>query len=116
MENNIQQNLWEQIRQFYQDRLGIEPSLVEIMADFEVLKLCASGSSNTTIAGFLNMDAELVSNIIDKHFGFMGWKIDLDINPIRLYKNGELHLDNDTTQKVCETFSCLERLLDEKWI
>ena len=132
----IEQNeLWDYLKQFYKEKFGMEPGLVDIMADIDILRLCATGASTKSIVSFLNLEPEIVEDVLDKYFGFKGWINDLQINPLAIYK----HPDNGgfrTLQEfsnymtsvygyvdMLETiYNCvvvtdmLERLLDEKWI
>jgi len=117
MKTQSQTEIWEQIRQFYHDKFGIEPNLVDLMSDFDILKLCVTGSSTLHIAEFLDYySVEYVKDIINKHFGFTGWETDLLVSPLRLYNAREAEFLDEKTKSICEIFSVLERLLDEKWI
>jgi len=126
--------LWESVKQFYQEKFGIAPELVDVMADFYVLKLCATGASNSSIAHFLDMEVEIVGEIIDRNFGFTGWDNNLDFNPLRLYKSMNEVSKELFRDRVIEDYKYvedaiitrmfdasalvnnLERLLDENWI
>ena len=104
---------WNQVKQFYKDKFDLEPNMVELATNFDILKMCATGASNKTIADFLEIDEELVSAVIDKYLEFSGWEFDLPTNPMKLYNAGEVEF---TAKNICEQFSVLERLLNEKWI
>ena len=126
--------IWEQVKQFYKDRFGIEPQLVEIMSDFNILRMCASGTSNDSIAKMFNLDIEYVSYVIEKYFGFKGFPMDLSISPLAIYKEFDskdpqsFHAKlvslgfNDNFQETefmretAETVYKLEVILDEQWI
>ncbi len=110
---------WEEVKRFYKERFGIEPVLVELMSDINILRLCATGASNNAITEFLSLPLEdelfhPVSDVIDKYYGFRGWANNLDYSPLRLLESGEL--TDELQIRVCETYLALERLLDEKWI
>lgn len=142
MTNNIQQQeLWEQIQQYYLDKFGIEPNLVDVMSDIDTLRLCATGSANKSIATFLGLPQEgdvyqyqPIGNLLDKYFGFRGWQEDLHLNPLQYYRS----LNSPDMEKfkyyvvlrygiidslvIVHMYNAsaivdkLERLLDEKWV
>lgn len=136
MENK--QETWEQIKKFYQDKFGVEPALVDLMADYDILKLCASGSGNKRISEFLSMDMKDVTFILDKCLGFGGWNNDLTFSPLSIYSQLEDKSYESFVDKVVKTADDdfawnlnrelnhayesarfvynLERLIDEKWI
>lgn len=134
MKETNKEELWEQVNKFYMDKFGATPELIEIATNIDLLQMCARGASNEKIAEILELDEEVVSYIIDKYLGFMGWKTDLSFNPIKLYKelgSPEIaafveevilrhgHLMNyDLKNIYMAAFMTdnLERLLDEKWI
>ena len=125
---------WEQVKQFYKDKFDIEGSMVELATNFDILKMCAAGASNKSIAMFLEIDEELASAVIDKYLGFMGWREDLSFSPILYYKQlnsppidkfvEEMiikfgHMFNMDMKHLYDAASIteqLERLLDDKWI
>lgn len=128
------QELWHQIKKFYREKFGIEPDLVNLMADFDIMRLCASGSSTVSIAEFLGANPDDVADLLDMRLGFFGWGKDLTFSPLRVYnkledKNlesfrnkvvtayGYIHNDDITKMySAAELISRLEQLLDEKWI
>jgi hypothetical protein len=112
-------DLWENVKGFYKEKFDIEPEIVDLFCDFSVLLLCVSGSSNKSISNFLDMDALDVENTLLKYYGFPGWLDDLEINPIRKFKEGTLTSDiqyYEVLEMLCEKFSYLEELLNERWI
>lgn len=126
--------VWKQVQQFYIDKFGATPELIEIATDFDILKMSASGSGNDKISEFLSVEEEVVASIIDMHFGFGGWKHDLEFSPLRVYKGldtKDLESYRDViiiqygyqfTKKLDNMYRAaalvekLERLLDEKWL
>jgi len=133
MENK--QETWEQVRKYYKEKFGIEPELVDIMADYDIIKLCASGASNKNIAETLNLPGETtVSSTIDGRIGFIGFSADLLFSPLGLYKSLSEKtfdkfrdklimefgfVDNDGIQRLYDLVTYvenMERVLDEKWI
>ena len=137
MEHLIEMNdnsIWEEIKTFYREKFGTAPEMVDVAADFDILKLSASGSGNKQISEFLDCDTDLVGNIIESHFGFRGWISDLGFSPLKIYKG----LDTKDLESFRNTVIIsygyfpnamvegmhsasglvekLERLLDDKWI
>ncbi len=129
----MENETWNQIKQFYKDKFDVEPALVDIMADYDIIKLCATGASNKSIANILKLEPYDVSCIIDKRLGFKGWTNDLKFNPLQTYKNLDtndflVYEDYVVTRygyesgilemsfSVARIASELERLINEKWI
>lgn len=128
------QELYNQIKQFYKEKFGIDAELVDIVSVFDILKLCASGASNKSISCFLDESEILISQIVDAYLGFNGWKEDLFFSPLKLYKDLESPEEVDFVNKVVEIYGYkwnmdlhrmyesarlaedMEKLLDEKWV
>jgi hypothetical protein len=126
--------LWNEVKDFYYERFGIAPELVEIAPILDLLRLCASGSSNKTIANFFNETEEGLMELFDAYLGFMGWEKDLSFSPLRVYKELNCGSSDIFTDAVVQTYGYkvdqdikrmyesakmvekLERLFDEKWI
>lgn len=83
--------LWETIKNYYKETFGIDKSLVDLLASYDIALLCASGASNKRIShfihGFSDVDIteEEVSKELSNVLGFSGWEKDLDINPYLEY-------------------------------
>jgi hypothetical protein len=126
---------WDRVKQFYKDKFNIEPALVDIMSEIDVLKLCATGSSNKSISKFLDLDEEFVSETISKRLGLNGWVADLPFNPFRMYKSLGAPYDLESFRNIViisygyqsdleinKMYNAagivvnLEKLLDEQWI
>lgn len=128
-----EEKVWEQVQQFYKETFGLEPYMVDMMIDHPILKMCAAGSSNKTIAEFIGT-TDSIEDVLDKHFGFRGWSVDLEFSPIRIYNElgrcdeqtfvdqivirfGNLmNIDIHNMYKACVAFTNIERMLDETWI
>ncbi len=126
--------VWEEVRKFYIEKFGISPELVDIAPILDLLRLCASGSSNKSIAKFFDETEEGLMELFDAHLGFMGWDIDMKFSPLKLYKelddkSLESFKDAVVTKygyhhpwfierlyKTASFVDKLERLFDEKWI
>ena len=84
-------DIWRNIKTFYEDNFGISEELVEVMACDNILLLCASGTSNKKISEFLDVDEESVADAIDRYLStekisFSGWDISLRVNPFSIYQ------------------------------
>lgn len=126
--------LWEQVKTFYKDKFGSSPELVDIAADYDILKMYAAGSGILSIANFLDLSNQLVTDVITRNFGFYGMDEDLNLNPLKIYKELDTKdlesfkniivtnygyypdkiLDNMWT--AASLVSSLERLLNDHWI
>lgn len=78
---------WEEVKEFYLETFGIKAWAVEIMANIDILVLCASGSSNLSISNFTEVPLDEVTKVIEQTFKFQGWLIDLPVNPYGMYRN-----------------------------
>lgn len=81
MNRKTRNEIWDAIVKFYADSFGIPSELVELMAVYDILKLCATGSTNRQIAEYLGEDVKEVGKILETYFHFDGWPIELPINP-----------------------------------
>lgn len=124
---------WEEIKTFYREKFGTAPELVELAPVVDLLRLCASGSSNKSIAKFFGETETGLMELFDAHLGFMGWENDLPFSPLKLYKEMGLpaqqefadavmlrgfkwSMDIDKMYMSVKLVERLERLFDETWI
>jgi hypothetical protein len=132
---------WNDVKQFYVNSFGISPELVDLLADNDILTLCVSGSSNATISTNLDIDVECVNEIILNILDFTGWKYDLDINPLNVYndlafidnKGGYplykefdaiiikkdpsiVDKDRKTMFRLCKLYDSISSRLDKEWV
>jgi hypothetical protein len=84
-------NDWEYIKWFYKKVLGVDSNLVDLIADYDILKLCAEGWSNRHISNELELDLETVTSLIGWHFGFSGFENDLGLNTKMMYTGSKLN-------------------------
>jgi len=77
---------WKNILKIHSNRTDTSERVVNLLAVFEVLRLCVSGVSNKTIADMLSLDDFYVREILLEFLAFNGLKHDLPFSPIRLYK------------------------------
>ena len=76
---------WNDVKDFYKDKFGIDGWVVELYANLDILLLCASGASNESISKFTDIPEEEVRKVIRNTFGFEGWVEDLPLNPYKVY-------------------------------
>jgi hypothetical protein len=123
---------WNQVKDFYTQKFGIAPELVDIAPVLDLLRLCASGSSNKTIALFYEENEEWLADMFDAYLGFRGWQNDLKFSPLMYYKQRGFKTEQEFIDEVtmrfgynpatkemynaCVVVEQLERLFDEKWI
>jgi hypothetical protein len=101
---------WNVVRQFYMESFGVAPELVDLMASNEILLMCVSGSSNSSISRILNIDIEDVQDIISTIFNFDGWDDDLEFNPYQIYQ-----IDNEYIAFVGEIAELIEHFMLTDW-
>jgi hypothetical protein len=115
---------WEYIKEFYKEHFGTDKWVVEMFANMDILLLCVSGASNTTISSFLNIPIDEIKLVIEEVFEFKGWEVDLDINPYKDYKEnlsdftlmyGDSEIGSQLLS-ICETMSDIEERIDNEWI
>lgn len=125
-------NDWEYIKEFYKQHFGIDNWVVEMMANRDILLLCASGASNRTISTFLDISQDEIELVIKESFDFIGWKEDLPVNPYRLYSNvlgsfdefyKEMKNSNvfelraiEDVHSICRTMKEIEERIYDEWI
>lgn len=80
---------WIKFRKFYSELYHIKNSLVDMIAVYEILLFCASGRSNKTIARFLDMEEDYVSDVLEEFISFRGFEYDLDLNPSSIFDRVE---------------------------
>lgn len=129
---------WNIVRQFYMESFGISPDVVDLMASNDILLMCVSGSSTSSISRILDIDEHAVSEIIDTVFSFSGWDSDIEFNPYKIYKEDKEYIsfvgsivdlniefkinpaleikDINTMYANCEIYSTIEDKLDKEWI
>ena len=128
---------WEAVRQFYQEKFGIQPDTVDLFASNDILVLCTSGCSNKSISNTLDIDEESIQDVIELVFDFPGWEKDLDVNGYSIYsyivntgngtfmdfKNEIVHLCPSmkadavkTLFLICEEYLKISTRLENEWV
>lgn len=113
---------WDLIRALHSEKTHIPPSVVDYIAVEEILRDCAVGLSNTTIASSYNMDIDYVNGCTNYFLEFSGWTDDLSVSPLVFFDNGELEklsefdLSDETIKQarlVCLKYNRIKELIDE---
>lgn len=123
---------WEYVKEFYKTHFGIDEWVIELYANLDILQLCASGASNKSIVEFCDLEEDDVVEILMNTFKFPGWKIDLPINPYKVFSNvGEseeaFHKEIKDSNifelktitdvyKLCKTMKDIEERIADEWI
>jgi hypothetical protein len=134
---------WEVVKEFYKSKFGMKDWVVEMIANLDILSLCVSGASNDSIVKFLDIELNEVIQVLYDTFEFSGWRIDLPINPYRIWgmydgvKSSVEHfvefhkalemefakypLLEETAQLdalfyMCETYNDIEERINDEWI
>jgi hypothetical protein len=79
------ETLWDVIKEFYKQHYNIPPEIIDYIAVNPILMKCASGYGNKRIGCAIDEPIDYIKEIIEKYYGFTGWTIDLDVNPLALY-------------------------------
>lgn len=130
----MNENKWEDIKQFYMDNFSIPGDIVDLLADRDILTMCAAGASNESISTTLNVDKDSIGLVIKAIFDFDGWDSDLEINPQFIFNslrdNGK-HLFKDfkaaclpikdeiavgNMYRLCKRYERICNLIDRKWV
>jgi len=123
--------LYSEIKKIYEN-MGIAEDLVDLMADFDILREIAAGRSNKAISERLDIDEDDVKEVAKKYFDFEGFDKDFGFDPYTIYRrcNGnsgafsyevtlttaEANPDDITlAYRVCRKFAELERRINEEW-
>jgi hypothetical protein len=121
---------WEEVKKLYGDKFNADEHLVDYIAVSDILKLCVSGLSNTTISRIMDLDCIYIERVNFSFLGFLGWQLDLDLSPWKIFKsvNGdrlvfekqiwdltELLNDDiiDLAYRVCSIYSSIRKEIDE---
>jgi hypothetical protein len=130
----MENKAWKAIVEFYRTTFGIQKRYVDIMPDIDIIKLAASGLSNTSIQTETGIDVDQIKNILITRCGFDGWMNDLCINPLFVYKTSKgdkrvfcsqvdvlstrgpfVSFAVDMMFKLCRTYTTMDKLLERKW-
>lgn len=123
---------WEYVKEFYKQHFGIEGWVVELYANLDILTLCASGASNESIMNVCDIELDDLVEVLMNTFKFPGWKVDLPINPYKLYTSLEGDYDSfykeiqqtnlfgfhaiEDLYSICKTMKELEERIVNEWI
>lgn len=77
---------WEAVLEYYKLHFGIGEDLVELVADYDIILLAATGATNAMISEILDIDAEMIQEVLRSLCdGFAGWDTPLPYNPYLIY-------------------------------
>lgn len=132
---------WQTVQEFYKEHFGTDLWLLEMMANRDILLLCASGSSNYTISTFLDVSTDEIELVIKEVFKFPGWELDLPMNPYSIFKSfvnenyehkrtdiisafchelgkysGFESIQSEEIFRICEIMENIEERIDNEWI
>ena len=128
---------WQVVKEFYMKSFGFPEGLIEVVANYDILLMCVSGSSNLSISKFFNTSLNDVESAVKEYLNFSGWYSDLSFNPYSIYvsmiKTDEIYnLDTFTHEiklidssldvdiiieiyRICSLFYRLEDRLNTEW-
>jgi len=107
---------WKVIKQFYLDNFDIPGDLVDLLSDNDILTMCVSGSSNSSISRILDIDEDSVKNVIVAIFGFDGWVADLSFNPLRVANTKGEYLANNSMTEMIRIYESIQTRLENEWL
>lgn len=122
---------YEAVKRLYKEIYGIDEDIIDLLADYDIMYNCVVGLSNTEISDLLGIDIEIIKNVLENRFNFIGWKYSLDFSPLYIYNkvNGIWELYYETVSKIlrvsdelvklsyrlCKDFINYEKFLDERY-
>ena len=122
-------NDWDYIKEFYKEHFGIDNWVVEMMANRDILLLCASGASNKTISNFLDISEGEIELVIKEAFDFIGWEQDLSCNPYKIYQDHPEEFRDEVSRllevspldvalvaSICRSMQEIEERIYNEWI
>ena len=123
---------WDYVKEFYKTYFGIDGWVVELYANIDILRLFVSGASNDSIGNICQADQDEIVEILTNTFQYPGWKVDLPINPYKLYTDvsGDYELfykymrESNVFELIfirevyamCKTMYDLEERITDEWI
>lgn len=79
-------NLWEFFLQDYSKKTSLPIKVLELIAVLPLVKLCAVGNSNKSIAKRYRVTVEYVEDVLINSLNFSGWEDNLEFSPLAIYK------------------------------
>ncbi len=108
---------WKEIKKKLSNSSGYPDEYFDLVADFNIIELCAKGFSNSTIADFLETNTQEVRYTLKQRTGFEGFEENLQFSPI--WWKEELHVVNnskypdETILNVVNSYIKLKERIDE---
>lgn len=124
-------DIYEKIKELYENKLGIDGCIVDLLADYEIMYYCVTGLSNQAISQLLSIEEEAVKEVLLSRFDFSGWETTLSFSPIYIYSKaqgfesifyssliGIYKFPKNLSKKaleICKLFEMYENILNEKF-
>ena len=83
---------WASVKDYLSRVLDADPLLLDYIAVYDILKLCAEGRSNLSISHILAEDLDYVESVVLEFYGFSGFQQDLDFNVNLCYNRYKYNL------------------------
>jgi len=80
---------WELFKRYYSDLFDTSLELVDYLAVYDILRLCAYGYSNYKIERYTKIELSYIEDTLLTYYDFCGWACDLDFSPIALYNRSK---------------------------
>ena len=77
---------WRDLRKYHANKTSSTEKVIDYIAVFEILRLCATGISNADIADMLSIEEYYVKETILEFLDFPGFRSNLAYSPYRFYK------------------------------
>ena len=78
---------WDELLLYYKEHFNLDEEVVNLMADYDIVFLSATGASNESISNILDIDIEVVPEVLARICdGFTGWTTELSVNPYLIYQ------------------------------
>ncbi len=107
-EDSYDPNIIDVFVRYFRDR-GISYDVIDLIFNYELIRLIACGLSNKSIADSFDIPVETVWQICRRFYnGFDGWEEDLNYNP--LYLDGKLTKE---VQEIVNNFKVHKAILEE---
>ncbi len=109
-DNSYDPNILDVFVSFFRDQ-EISDDLIDLMFNYEIIRLVAIGLSNKSISSISGTDESDIQLICERFYnGFGGWEVDLDYNPLHL--DGMLEPE---IQRVIDNFKIHRDIFEEAW-
>lgn len=121
---------WEEIRDIFEERLGMPRYIADYVAVFDVLVMTLAGLSVENIAKDTDLDEYNVKNILNEFLEFNGWEQNQNINYWFVYnqtdtkegfaqiiqnlsKYGTINIETEKVYSMCTVLADIRNELNE---